>query len=103
MNGFDELRGDFERLARNAEQLQGSHSVLIFDLLTPAFMSANTRFASFEAMLAASPFTVESTEEFERISDNEWDAYVCANTTFTTWQEMLDEAVKQKIERDLLC
>jgi hypothetical protein len=80
------------KLQRRAKELDGTHQVPISQLLSPTFMRKHTPFSDFDAMLAASPFPVNSAEEFRAIPDAEWDAFVRHNTRFSSWQAMLSVA-----------
>ena len=80
------------KLQRRAKELDGTHRVPATELLTAKFMREHCPFSSFEAMLAASPFTVKSAEDFKAIPDAEWDAFVRQNTRFSCWREMLSAA-----------
>lgn len=80
------------KLQRRAKELDGTHQIPVPELLSSEFMRRQTSFSNFEAMLAASPFSVNSAEEFRAIPDAEWDAYVRENTRFSSWQAMLSAA-----------
>ena len=84
--------GNLERklkdLAERARQLDGSHEVPITELLTPTFLAACSRFSSFQEMLQASGFSVNSAEDFRAIPDEEWDAFVASNTSYPDWKSL---------------
>jgi hypothetical protein len=90
------------RLQENLEGLSETHRVPLTSKLSPAFMQHHTQFASFEAMLAASPFPVESAEDFTAIPDDEWDAFVRHVTRFHSWEEMQKEAGVEWVKQQLL-
>jgi hypothetical protein len=92
INGLDQAIKKLNDLEERARALDGKHRVSMYELLTPSFMSRNTIFPSFEAMLEASGFNVESQEDFEKIPDEDWDRYVASSTSFLNWQAMLEEA-----------
>ena len=91
------------KLERRAKELDGNHQVPMSELLTPKFMRESSSFSDFETMLAASPFTVSSAEDFKAIPDAEWDTFVRQNTRFSSWREMLSAAsaewMKQRLFR----
>jgi hypothetical protein len=64
-------------------------------------MIRNTQFSSFEAMLEASGFSVETQEDFEEIPDAPWDDFVHNHTRFLDWESMLDKAFEEWIEEQL--
>jgi hypothetical protein len=76
------------RLQDNLRGLSQTGSVPLTEVLSPAFMRSHTRFASFEAMVEASPFAVQSAEDFAAIPNDERDAFVRSATTFQSWEAM---------------
>ena len=100
-SGLNDLRRELETMSRRAEELDGTHEVSLNDLLTRSFMRKHSRFSSFEKFLDASPFTVETPEDFEAIPDAEMDAYVSSVTDFDSWEDMLGEATQEYISRKM--
>jgi hypothetical protein len=92
IKGLDELKRRLDNLQRRAENLHGTHSIPISELLTSSFMQRHTKFETFDAMLEASGFTVETPSDFEAIPDDEWDKFVASATPFSSWQAMLSDA-----------
>ena len=102
MDGFDELTNRLGDLAKRAGELNGKEmSVPLSELLNNDFIAEHSSFASFDELLAASPFNVETTSDFEAIPDAEWDAYIVANTSFESWQEMQQTAASEHISKIL--
>lgn len=81
-------RGGLDQLIRNAKEIDGKHQVKLVDLMNPAFISTHSKYTDFDALLAASGFKVDRTEDFSAIPDDEWDVYIKANTDFENWLEM---------------
>jgi hypothetical protein len=54
-----------------------------------------------EEMFGAFGTPINSTEDFERIPDDEWDAYVKRSTRFGSWEAMQKQAGEEYIERRL--
>lgn len=100
-SGLDDLQRELSNMARRAEELDGTHEVPLNDLLTRSFMRKHSRFSSFDKFLDASPFTVETPEDFEAIPDAEMDAYVSSATDFDSWADMLGEATQEYISRKM--
>lgn len=90
------------KLQANLSKLAEPHDVPLTELLSPTFMQSRTDFASFDAMLAASPFEVQSAEDFRAIPDVEWDAFVRKATQFDSWTAMQKEAGVQWVKANLL-
>ena len=82
-------------LTRRAKELHGQHQVSIANLLTQGFLAGCSRFQTAEEFFEASGFCVESAEDFAAIPDAEWDSFIKSNTSFASWQEMLNAAVKE--------
>ena len=100
-SGLDDLQKELEKMSRLGEELDGTHEVPLDDLLARSFMRKHSRFSSFEKFLDASPFTVETPEDFEAIPDAEMDAYVSSVTDFDSWEDMLGEATQEYISRKM--
>lgn len=90
-----------ERLQKNLKRINGSHDIPISELLTPQFMRGHTRFGSFEEMLSASPWKVETTEDFGAIPNAEWDAFIRRETRFSSWTEMQKLAANEWVKNEL--
>jgi hypothetical protein len=97
---FDD-RG-LRRLQENLRNVTDTHEVPLTELLNPDFMRKHTSFASFEVMLAASPFTVETAEDFTAIPEDQWEFFVCKVTPFDSWLEMQKEAGVERLRGRLL-
>lgn len=84
-----------EDLVRRARELDGQHEISVANLLTPDFLGQCSRFKSADELFEASGFSVQSVEDFRAIPDAEWDTFISGNTTFASWQDMLNAAVKE--------
>lgn len=101
MRGFDKLEKDLKRMQENARKLNGRREVPFSDLFTPEFMRKHTSFSTFNELLKAGGFQVETSEDFEAIPDAEFDAHISATTKFPSWEAMLEEATSQYVTRML--
>jgi len=101
ITGLDKAINSLKDLQNRAERLDGTHSVPVNELLTPQFMQQNTKFASFDDMLAASGFKAETQAEFEAIPDKEWNAFIARETEFADWQSILSEAGAEWVKKEL--
>jgi len=91
-SGFDELKKRLDDLAKNAEDIDGAHKVPVSELFNDAFMRKHTQCQSFDELIEAGGFVVNSPEDFQAIPDADWDAHVNAKTNFPNWQEMINKA-----------
>ncbi len=93
-NNFDDVSKRLRELARKASELDGQHNVPLAELMPPEFVSGCSAFASINELIEASPFKVQSAEDFKAIPDAEWDEYIAEKTSFTSWQEMQGAAAQ---------
>jgi hypothetical protein len=99
--GFDELRRKLKDLERRARSLSGEHHVSFGDLFPSSFMTRHTKYATIQEMIGASPWSVESQEDFASIPDEDWDQFVQESTRFTSWEEMRGKAVEEYAAKKL--
>lgn len=99
-DGLDELGKKLDELKESAESIQGTQ-VPLDALLTPGFLAKHTRFLSTDEMFKASGFDVETTEDFEKIPDEEWNTFIEQNTPFATWSDMLSAAAAEWTRKKL--
>jgi hypothetical protein len=100
MDGFDEVQKRLDEMANRAAELDGKH-VPLSELLSDNFIAKHSSFASFDELLAASPFKIETKEDFEAIPDAEWDFYIAANTSFGSWEEMQRQAASEFVVKQI--
>ena len=102
MEGFDEVQRRLDDLAKRAAELDGKQQqVPLSDLLNDNFIAKHSSFASFDELLAASPFKVETKEDFEAIPDADWDTYIVSNTSFESWEEMQQQAAGEYLAKQI--
>ncbi len=70
-------------------------------LFSDKFMRKYTTFNSFNEMTKKSGFKLETEEDFERISDNELDLFIKNNSSFNSWEDMIQEAVNNHFAEQL--
>lgn len=99
--GFDEVTRKLDDLVEKASSIDGTQNVPLSELLTPEFLAKHTHFASEDQLFEASGFKVETAEDFERIPDDEWDAFISESTPFSTWTEMLSTAATEWTKKKL--
>lgn len=91
--GLKKLAQQLDAVSRHSDDMDGTHSVPLGDLLTPEFLSAHTRFASLEALLEAGGFTVDGPQDLDSIPAPQWEHFIRSATPFPSWQAMLGQAV----------
>lgn len=60
-----------------------------------------TTFSSFDELLEAGNFIVNSEEDFLAIPDDLFDSHISSVTNFKAWQNMLDKATELWVEKEL--
>lgn len=81
-------RRGLDQLIKNAKELDGKHQVKMVDMLNPQFVSAHSKFDDLASLFAASGFKIDGPDDFAAIPDDQWDAFIAANTDFENWAEM---------------
>lgn len=66
---------------------------------SPQFMQRYTEFEDLETFFEASPWSPETTPEFEAIPASELDEYVDERTVFVDWQSMYQQAERHRIRQ----
>jgi hypothetical protein len=91
--------GGFDKFRKKFEKLDGKHKVPLKDLFHPGYMRLNTKFKTIDDMLEASVVQVDSPDD---LNNNEpWDAFVAANTHYSSWREMLKAAIANWTKQQL--
>ena len=101
VSGFDELQKDLERMAKAAKKLHGTHQVPFNELFTHSFMTKYTKYQTFDELLDDSGFVVETNDDFAAIPDDLFDAHISKNTTFNSWNDMMEQATSDYIAKKL--
>lgn len=101
VGGFDNLISRIGEIQSGLGDLDGEHTISFEEMFPPNFMKNYTDFDSIGDMMDESGFSVETSEDFEKIPDDDWDKFVSNRTRFSTWSTMLDKATKQWISNVL--
>lgn len=67
-------------------------NVPIHELLSPEFLQRHSSFQNVAEMFAKSGFFIENAEDFARIPEHDWDAFIRAKTSFSSWKQMGEAA-----------
>ena len=103
ITGLDALMRKFSELERRAEKLTTPHNVPLSKLFPDTFMAEHTEFQNLQAMVDESGlFAGIEVEEVKGVFDGEkWSAFVDRRTRFSDWREMLSEAAKKHVAKEL--
>lgn len=86
----------------SASRDEPSPDVELGEFFDPSFMEEHTRFSSFEAFRAESPWSVDDAEDLEDVSTAELDRYVRRTTRFDRWVAMRNRAAGREVRSRLL-
>jgi hypothetical protein len=101
ITGLDEFQRKLERIAKNAEKLDGTHQIPIAELFPPAFMRRHSSLPDFESFARQSGLDFSSQEAVEAIPATEMNSAVRRLTTFGSWDEMRQAAAADWARRGL--
>lgn len=101
IEGFDKLQKQLKKMEKGARELEKNNQIPFDDLFTISFMSKYTNFSSFDELLEAGNFIVNSQEDFEAIPDAEFDMHISTNTSFKKWEDMLAKATEIYVAKKL--
>ncbi len=93
---------NLDKLKKNLEGISGMSEVKLVDLMNSEFITKCSKYSSLEELFAASGFKIESKEDFAKIPDDEWDAFICTCTTHENWLEMQKVAAASYAKAALL-
>lgn len=88
------IKFDFKELDKKLESLSGN--VPLDELLNSNFMRKYTQFQTAQEFADTSSFDFSN---IESIDSNDLDKFVSTHTKFTSWQEMLNHAAAEWIQK----
>ena len=88
------IKFDFKELDKKLESISGN--VPLDELLNSNFMRKYTQFQTAQEFADTSSFDFSN---IESIDSNDLDKFVSAHTKFTSWQEMLNHAAAEWIQK----
>lgn len=91
---FDRKKQQMEinEVAENLQNPDTTTQVPITELFNSDFMIEYTEYATFEELLTAGGFIVNSTEDFLAIPDEDFNKHIRSCTKFTSWNDMMTKA-----------
>jgi hypothetical protein len=88
MHGFDELKKKLEEASKTSD------TVLFSELFTEPFMKKHSKFSDFEDLVKFGGYSTDA-DEFKKISNDEFDKFIKANTDFDSWKGMQQSAANE--------
>lgn len=101
IKGLKEFQNKLDNLKRKAEAIDGTHQVSFSELFNASFMRSHTNLESFDALIEAGGFKVETEDDFKAIPEQEWDQHIAKTTKFSNWQEMINAAGAEWAKKQL--
>ena len=95
VNGLDGLSKKLKQMEQAAKELDGTHQIPVSELFTNSFMTEYTSFNSFDELLDAGGFVVNTSADFKAIPDDVFDQHIAMHTQFNSWQDMMTQAGKE--------
>lgn len=99
IDGLQELENTLDELQEKAEDLEQKDSVRLDELISDDFLRTNTKFQSFDEFAGHEIF--KQYDAFEDIPQNDLDAVIEGNSSFSTFNELLEHATQDYIRRQL--
>lgn len=100
-SGFDEVEKALKEVQKEIDEVAGGKFVKFKELLTDEFMSKHTSHNSMEQFFDRSPFEVKTQEDFNRIEENELNAFTKETTNYDSFHEMLQHAGTLYMKKEL--
>jgi hypothetical protein len=101
IQGLDKLQRKLDDLSRKAAALNGTNSVQLDQMLTPAFVVRHTGFPDVDTFFGAGGFSVKSRADLDAIPETQLDEWVRRNSKFGGWKQMLETAGSQWVASKL--
>lgn len=93
------LEDDLSKRSESADELRSraadaprSDEIDVTDVISDAFVAANTSFDTFDELVAASPADAETAAELGAVPRGSWDAFIAEHTVFADETEFVIEA-----------
>jgi len=102
IDGIKEVQDKLNKMAQTAEELEKSKSVSLNELMTNEFVKKHTGHDTFKSFIIGSGLVNEGEEITEEIlNSNDFNEYVKNNTDFESWEDMLQTASVEYIQRQM--
>ncbi len=101
IKGLDKLQRKLKHMANGAKELSNKKHISFGELFTPAFMRKCSSFSSFNELLEAGGFEINSKDDFKAIPDDVFDKHISSVTKYSSWDKMLESATEQYISKKL--
>lgn len=102
IKGLDKAQREIKKFQKAANQLQGTNSLPLNEVLSESFMRKNTPYVSLEQLFLASGHKMDSENDWQMIVKSpEFNQFIASATKFNSWEDMLEEAGADYVAKKL--
>lgn len=102
IDGIKEVQNKLNKIAQTAKEFGEGKNVPLSELMTNGFVKKHTEHDTFESFATESGLISEGEEVTEEIlNSNDFNEYVKDNTDFDSWEDMLQAASVEYIQKQL--
>ena len=91
-----------DKLQKNIEEISGTHSYKLTDILNNEFIQTNTTFKSYDDMIDKSGLELTETSAEELYQNEKLNEFINKNTEFENFKEMCTIASKEYISKRIM-
>lgn len=92
----------FDKLQKNLEEVSGTNTYNLSDVLTTDFIQANTTFGSYDDMIDKSGLELTETTAEELYVNEELNAFIKTNTKFASFKDMVTLAAQEYVAKRVM-
>lgn len=92
----------FDKLQKNIEEVSGTNTYKLSDILTTDFIRTNTTFRSYEDMIDKSGLELTETTAEELYLNEELNDFIKANTKFENFKDMCTLAAQEYVAKRVM-
>ena len=96
------MKNLFNKLQKNLEEISGTNTYKLSDLLTTDFIRANTTFGSYDDMIDKSGLELTETTAEELYSNEELNEFIKENTKFENFKDMVTLAAQEYVAKRVI-
>lgn len=97
---MDDIMKQIQKIADKAKQ-EVEADVSFEELFNSSFMKEHTKFHNVDDFFEQSPFEINSSDDFDALSEDELDKYISESTNFSSWQDFKEAAGREYALRKL--
>ena len=92
----------FDKLQKKIEEVSGTNTYKLSDILTTDFIRTNTTFRSYEDMIDKSGLELTETTAEELYLNEELNVFIKANTKFENFKDMVTLAAQEYVAKRVM-